>query len=43
MNVPMTAEQIADQAVKLEWNLSQGEVLDASNLLEELGLIEVSQ
>ena len=41
MGISMTTKQIASQAEKLEWNLSREEVLDASNLLKELGLIEL--
>ena len=40
MDAPMTAEEIARQAEKLRWNISSDEVLGASNLLKELGLIE---
>lgn len=40
MNVAMTAKQIASQAEELKWNISPNEVLEASRLLEELGLVE---
>lgn len=40
MGVPMTAEQIANQAEKMRWNISPEEVLEASRLLKELKFIE---
>jgi len=40
MNAPMSAEEITAQAEKLKWNISPDEVLDASTLLKELGLIK---
>ena len=40
MSAPMAAEEIATQAEKLKWNISPDEVLEASTLLQELGLIK---
>lgn len=38
--VPMTAQEIANQAERMKWRVSPGEVLEASRLLKELGIVK---